>query len=230
MRRYQENLKKVDRDKTYSLDEGLKLVLETATARFDEAIDVAVQLGVDAKQSDQQVRGACSMPHGLGKPVRVLVFAKGDSEEEARKAGADFTGAGDLCDKIRGGWLEFDRVIATPDMMPTVAKVAKILGPKGLMPNPKSGTVTPKVGEAVKSEKKGKANFRVDKAGILHTSIGRKSLGFESLKENYLAFTQEVSNLKPRTCKGVYIQKIALSSTMGLGVSIKPTHIGGESS
>src|SRR5262249_35273053 len=173
-KRFSTAFKKVDRNSRYKVDKGMTLVVETATAKFDEAIDVAVVLGVDPKQSDQQVRGAVDLPHGAGKRVRVIVFAKGPKEEEAKAAGADFVGADDLVTKINGGWLDFDKAIATPDMMATVSKVAKVLGPRGLMPNPKVGTVTMNVGAAVTAEKKGKLDFRVDKAAIVHAMIGRK--------------------------------------------------------
>ena len=202
------------------LDEGFRLVLEAARAAFDESIDIAAVLGVDVKQSDQQVRGALTLPHGLGKKVRVLVFAKGEKEEEAKKAGADWTGGEDLAEKIRGGWLEFDRAVATPDMMPVVSKAARILGPKGLMPSPKTGSVTVKIFDAVQAEKKGKAAFRTDKAGIVHSCIGKKSMGFEKLKENYLALFGEIMKNKPSKSKGVYLQKVFLSSTMGPAVSL----------
>ncbi len=218
-KRYREAKKQVKPDKVYSIDEGLKLVLDTATTSFDESVDIVIKLGVDAKQSDQQVRGSLSLPHGLGKKVRVLVFAKGE-QEEATQAGADHVGAEDLVEKIRGGWLEFDRVIATPEMMPVVAKVAKVLGPKGLMPSPKTGSVTTKISQAVKAEKKGKASFRVEKNGIIHTSIGKKSMGFEHIKKNYLSLTGEVIKQKPKSSKGIYLKFISLSSTMGPGVPL----------
>ena len=212
-----ESFRSFKKGEVYSLDEGLRLVLEMAKAQFDESIDVSVMLGVDPKQSDQQVRGALALPNGLGKQVKVLVFAKGDKEEEAKKAGADIVGAENLVEKIKGGWMDFDRVIATPDMMSVVTKVAKILGPKGLMPSPKSGSVTVKVFESVQAEKKGKAAFRIDKNGIIHSSIGKKSMGFEKLKENYLAFAGEIIKNKPSKSKGVYLKKVFLSSTMGEG-------------
>ena len=227
-KRYKKVLEKVDRDKLYNLDQGLQLALDTATASFDEAIDLSVKLGVDAKQADQQVRGALSLPHGLGKTVRVLVFAKGEKEEEAQKAGADFVGSEDMIEKIKSGWLDFDRVLATPDMMPSVAKVAKILGPKGLMPSPKTGSVTPRIGKAVEDEKKGKASFRVEKNGIIHTSIGRKSMGFEKLKQNYLALLEELVKLKPKSSKGAYLRGLSLSSTMGPGICLNPSQKQGE--
>ena len=221
-KRYKKELQKIEREKLYDLDQGLKLAIETATAGFDESIDMAVKLGVDPKQADQQVRGAVDLPHGLGKNIRVVVFAKAEKEEEAKKAGADFVGSEDLIEKIKSGWLEFERALATPDMMPTVAKVAKILGPKGLMPSPKTGAVTSRIGPAVESEKKGKASFRVDKSSIIHSSIGKKSMGFEKLKENYISLIEELVKLKPKSSKGVYIRSLFLSSTMGPGVALNP--------
>lgn len=212
--------KKVDAAKKYSFAEGIKLAIETAPAKFDESIDIAVKLGIDPKQSDQQVRGAIALPHGLGKAVRVVVFAKGPKENEAKAAGADFVGADDLVEKINGGWLDFDKCIATPDMMATVSKVAKVLGPRGLMPNPKVGTVTMNVTEAVTAEKKGKLDFRVDKAGIVHASIGRKSMGAAKLKENFDAFINTVVKAKPATSKGVYLRSMYAASTMGPAIRL----------
>lgn len=208
----------IDSTTRYSIDEAVKMAVNSATAKFDESIDVSVRLGIDPKQSDQQVRGAIALPHGLGKTVRVLVFAKGPKEKEALDAGADFVGSDDLVAKINGGWLDFDKAIATPDMMATVSKVAKVLGPRGLMPNPKVGTVTMNVADTVKAEKRGKLDFRVDKAGIIHAGIGRKSMGAEKLKENLQAFIGAVIKAKPATSKGVYFQKMTLSSTMGPGI------------
>lgn len=210
--------KKVDRSIRYKLADGIKLVVETATAKFDEAVDVAVLLGVDPKQSDQQVRGAVDLPHGLGKTIRVVVFAKGPKEEEAKAAGADFVGSDELVTKILGGWLDFDKAIATPDMMATVSKVAKVLGPRGLMPNPKVGTVTMNVGAAVTAEKKGKLDFRVDKAAIVHAMIGRKSMGADKLKDNFSIFMSALLKAKPSTSKGNYLRSVTVSSTMGPGV------------
>ncbi|MES3036745.1 MAG: 50S ribosomal protein L1 [Bdellovibrionota bacterium] len=212
--------KKVDSQKKYSFEEGIKLAVEVAPAKFDESLDVAVRLGIDPKQSDQQVRGAIALPHGLGKNVRVVVFAKGPKENEAKAAGADYVGAEDLVEKINGGWLDFDKCIASPDMMATVSKVAKVLGPRGLMPNPKVGTVTMNVGEAVTAEKKGKLDFRVDKAGIVHVSIGRKSMGAAKLKDNFDAFIQAIVKAKPATSKGTYLRSLTVASTMGPGVKL----------
>jgi large subunit ribosomal protein L1 len=219
-KRYRNLKQKVESTTRYPVEQAVKMAVENATAKFDETIDVAVKLGIDPKQSDQQVRGAIALPHGLGKPVRVLVFAKGPKEAEAKAAGADFVGADDLVEKINGGWLDFDKAIATPDMMATVSKVAKVLGPRGLMPNPKVGTVTMNVADTVAAEKKGKLDFRVDKAGIVHAGIGRKSMGADKLRENFMAFLGAVVKAKPATSKGVYIKGITISSTMGPGVKM----------
>lgn len=219
---------KVDSARKYNLEDAFKLVLEVAPAKFDETIEVAIRLGVDPKQSDQQVRGAIALPHGLGKPVRVVVFAKGPKELEAKNAGADFVGADDLVAKIVDGWLDFDKAIATPDMMATVSKVAKILGPRGLMPNPKIGTVTMNVGDAVTAEKKGKLDFRVDKAGIVHAGIGKKSMGSLKLKDNFAALMGAILKAKPAAAKGIYLRTIALSSTMGPGIKIDTVEAAGR--
>lgn len=219
-KRYKNAIKEVEAGKKYAVEAAFDLLMKTSTAKFDETIEAAFQLGVDPKQGDQQVRGAVSVPNGIGKTVRVVVFAKGPKEKEAKDAGADFVGADDLVEKINGGWMEFDKAIATPDMMATVSKVAKVLGPRGLMPNPKVGTVTMNVGEAVSSEKKGKLSFRIDKAGIVHAGIGKKSMGSQKLKENFLSLLGAVLKAKPATSKGVYLRKIAVSSTMGPGVPV----------
>ncbi len=216
------NLQKQVKPQVYTTDDGLELVIKTATAKFDESVEAAFRLGIDAKQGDQQVRGAVSLPNGLGKAVRVLVFAKGPKEAEAKAAGADFVGSDDIVQKITGGWLDFDKVIATPDMMATVSKVAKILGPRGLMPNPKVGTVTMNVGEAVSAEKKGKMDFRNDKTGIVHTIIGKKSMGKDKLKENFLVLMEAIQKVKPSSSKGIYLKSITLSSTMGPGIKLDP--------
>ena len=221
-KKMKEMTSKIDRDKKYSLNEAFDILMAGKSAKFDESIDFAFRLGIDPKQSDQQVRGAVALPNGLGKEVRVLVFAKGPKEAEAKTAGADFVGADDLVEKIKGGWLEFDKVLATPDMMVTVSKVAKILGPRSLMPNPKVGTVTMNIGAAVESEKKGKLSFRVEKNGIIHASIGRKSMGLEKLKENFGALITTVVKAKPSSSKGVYLKSVAVSSTMGAGIKIDP--------
>jgi len=230
-KRFKNATKKVDLQKKHLVEETFKLAVETATAKFDETINVAVRLGVDPKQGDQQVRGAIALPHGLGKNVRVVVFAKGPKEAEAKNAGADYVGADDLVQKITDGWLDFDKAIATPDMMGTVSKVAKILGPRGLMPNPKVGTVTMNVGEAVTAEKKGKLDFRIDKAGIVHAGIGKKSMGAAKLKDNFDSLMAAVIKAKPAASKGTYLKTITVSSTMGPGIKVDPNPImnaGGE--
>lgn len=211
---------KVDRSKSYPLQEGLELVKGAAFAKFDETVDVAVRLGVDPRHADQMVRGAVVLPNGLGKDVRVLVFAKGEKEKEARDAGADFVGADDLVTKIQEGWFDFDTAIATPDMMGVVGKIGKLLGPRGLMPNPKVGTVTFDIGRAVKESKSGKVEFRVEKAGIVHAPVGKASFAADTLKENLLALVDALVKAKPSAAKGTYIKKISLSSTMGPGVRL----------
>jgi large subunit ribosomal protein L1 len=217
--------KAVDTQKKYTIKEALSTTVKNATAKFDESIEVSVRLGVDPKQSDQQVRGAIALPHGLGKTVRVVVFAKGPKEAEAKNAGADFVGSDELVTKINGGWLDFDKAIATPDMMATVSKVAKVLGPRGLMPNPKVGTVTMNVAEAVAAEKKGKLDYRVDKAGIVHASIGKKSMGEQKLKDNFDALLGSVMKAKPASSKGIYLRGISVSSTMGVGLRVDTTEV-----
>lgn len=219
-KRYTNAAKGIDSQKKHTIDETFKSVVESAKAKFDETIDVAIRLGVDPKQGDQQVRGAIALPHGLGKTVRVVVFAKGPKEAEAKAAGADYVGADDLVQKINDGWLDFDKAIATPDMMGTVSKVAKVLGPRGLMPNPKVGTVTMAVGDAVTAEKKGKLDFRIDKAGIVHAGIGKKSMGAQKLADNFNALMASVMKAKPNSSKGVYLKSITVSSTMGPGVKV----------
>jgi large subunit ribosomal protein L1 len=219
---------KIDPNARFNLKDGMKLVLESAATKFDESVDVAIRLGVDPKQGDQQVRGAIALPHGLGKTVRVLVFAKGPKEKEALDAGADHVGADDIVEKIKGGWLEFDKAIATPDMMVTVSKVAKILGPRGLMPNPKVGTVAMNVGDAVTAEKKGKLDFRIDKAGIVHAPVGRRSMGEQKIKDNFLALLGAVVKAKPASSKGVYLQTITMSATMGPGIRLDVNQVQNE--
>ncbi len=209
-----------DRQKRYTLDEGVEAVRKVASAKFDESVDVAVRLGVNPKHADQMVRGAIVLPHGVGKGVRVLVFAKGDKEKEALDAGADFAGSDDLVKRVQEGMLDFDRVIATPDMMGQVGKLGRILGPRGLMPNPKVGTVTVDVTRAVQEAKAGKVEYRVDKAGVVHCSIGRRSFDQEKLAVNARALILELVAKKPAAAKGVYLKSITLSSTMGPGVRI----------
>lgn len=223
-KRYRANLDKVERLKRYSAKEAIALVKACASgSKFDESVDVAIRLGVDAKKSDQMVRGVAKLPHGTGKKIRILVFAKGDKEAQAREAGADFVGAEDMVQKIQEGWLDFDKAIATPDMMPKVASIAKILGPRGMMPSPKVGTVTPDVARVVKEEKAGRVEFRVEKAGIVHALIGKSSFGEAQLLENLMAVMEQVQKAKPVTSKGNYIQAISMSSTMGPGVRLDPT-------
>ena len=211
---------KVDRTKFYAIDDALNLVKSNAVAKFDESIDVAIQLGIDAKKSDQVVRGSVVLPAGTGKSVRVAVFAQGDKAEAARNAGADIVGMEDLAEQIKGGNLNFDIVIASPDTMRIVGQLGQILGPRGLMPNPKVGTVTPDVVTAVKNAKAGQVQYRADKAGIIHATIGRASFQVDGLKTNLAALVDALNKAKPATSKGVYLRKMALSSTMGAGVKV----------
>ena len=211
---------KVDRNKFYPIDEALSLVKEFATAKFDESIDVAVQLGIDAKKSDQVVRGSVVLPEGTGKSVRVAVFAQGEKAEQAKAAGAEIVGMEDLAEQIKGGKIDFDILIASPDTMKIVGTLGQVLGPRGLMPNPKVGTVTPDVATAVKNAKAGQVQFRVDKAGIVHASIGRRSFEPAALKSNLLALLEALNKAKPPASKGVYLKKVAVSSTMGAGVRV----------
>lgn len=224
-KRYLEALKVIDRERRYPLEEALELVKKTAYAKFDETVEIAVKLGVNPKHADQMVRGSVVLPKGSGKSVRVLVFAKGEKEKEALEAGADYVGAEDLVEKIQGGWLDFDRAIATPDMMGTVGRLGKILGPRGLMPNPKSGTVTFDIARAVAEVKAGKIEFRVDKAGIMHVPLGKISFSPEALKENAGAFLETLVKLKPAASKGQYIRGMAISSTMGPGIKLDPVQV-----
>lgn len=216
---------KVEPGKRYSLKEATEIVASTAATKFDETVDAAIRLGVNPAHADQMVRGSVVLPHGLGKTVRVLVFAKGEKEKEALDAGADLVGNDEVIEKIKGGWMEFDRVIATPDMMGSVGKIGKILGPRGLMPNPKVGTVTFEVANAVKELKAGKVEFRVEKAGIVHSPVGKVSFGAEKLRENVSALLETIIKLKPASSKGTYIKSISISSTMGVGVRIDPLDI-----
>ena len=216
----QQAMAKVDTTKLYALDEALTLIKSAASAKFDESIDVAVQLGVDAKKSDQVVRGAVVMPNGTGKTKRVAVFAQGAKAEEAKAAGADVVGMEDLAEQVKAGNINFDVVIASPDTMRIVGTLGTVLGPRGLMPNPKVGTVTPDVATAVKNAKAGQVQFRVDKAGIIHGTIGRRSFDNDKLKGNLVALLEALSKLKPASSKGVYLRKVAVSSTMGLGVRV----------
>jgi large subunit ribosomal protein L1 len=211
---------KVNSKKLYTIEEAVDIVKETATAKFNEGVDVAVRLGVDPKKADQAIRGTVSLPHGIGKEVRVLVLAKPPKDDEARAAGADYAGLADYVQKLQTGWADIDVIIAAPDVMGEVGKLGKILGPRGLMPNPKSGTVTPDVAKAVKEVKAGKIEFRVDKAGILHVTVGKANFEKQKLVENIQAFLNTVIRLKPTTAKGQYVRSIAISSTMGPGVKV----------
>jgi len=216
---------KIDAANRYPVQEAMELVVGSTTDKFDQTVDAAIRLGVNPAHADQMVRGSVILPNGLGKKVRVLVFAKGEKEKEALDAGADFVGADDMVEKIKGGWLDFDRVIATPDMMGNVGKLGKILGPRGLMPNPKVGTVTFDVANAVGELKAGRVEFRVEKAGIVHCPVGKVSFGAEKLKENFLALLEMVVKLKPASSKGIYLRSISLSSVMGPGVKVDPLSV-----
>jgi large subunit ribosomal protein L1 len=219
-KRYKAVVKKVDLKKTYTIDEAVTKVKDMASAKFTEAVDIAVRLGVDPKKADQAIRGTVALPHGIGKAVRVLVIAKPPRDEEAKAAGADHAGFTDYLEKIKGGWADIDVIIATPDSMVELGKLGKILGPRGLMPNPKSGTVTADIAKAVKEVKAGKIEFRVDKAGILHATIGKVNFDNNKLSDNINAFLNTVVRLKPSSSKGQYIKSIFISSTMGPGVQI----------
>jgi large subunit ribosomal protein L1 len=224
-KKYEEAKKRIDRNKRYDLEMGIQILKETAKAKFDESVDMAIRLGVNPKHSDQMVRGTVALPHGVGKAVRVLVFAKGEKEKEARDAGADFVGADDLVEKITGGWTDFDKAIATPDMMGTVGRLGKILGPRGLMPNPKVGTVTFEVSRAVKELKAGRVEFKVEKTGIVHTTVGKASFAPEKLKENVLALMDVIIRAKPASSKGTYLKSVAISTTMGPGIKLDPNDL-----
>jgi len=224
---YLEERKKIDPTTKYDLDSGVKLLKEFARAKFDESVDMAIRLGVNPKHADQMVRGTVPLPHGVGKTVKVLVFAKGEKEKEAQEAGADFVGADDLVEKITSGWTDFDKAIATPDMMGMVGKLGKILGPRGLMPNPKVGTVTFDVGRAVKELKAGRVEFKVDKTGIVHTTVGKVSFEEGKLKENVLALMDVIVRAKPASSKGTYLKSIAISTTMGPGIKLDPNALRG---
>lgn len=222
---YRSQLAKTDRTKRYPLEEAVALAVETKRAKFDETVEMAVRLGVDPRQADQNVRGTVVLPHGLGKPVRVVAFAKGEKEKEAREAGADFVGGEDLVEQIRGGWLDFDKAVATPDMMASVGKIGKILGPRGLMPNPKVGTVTFEIGKAVRELKAGKLEFRVDKAGNVHVPLGKVSFGPEKLVENARSVLAAILRAKPASSKGQYVLGVTLSTTMGPGIKVDPLQV-----
>ena len=223
-KRYRQGFEAIEAAKAYELPEAISVLKAAPVAKFDESVEIAMNLGVDPKHADQMVRGALVLPHGTGKSVRVLVFAKGDKEKEATEAGADYVGAEDLAKKIQQeGWLEFDRVIASPDMMSVVGRLGKVLGPRGLMPNPKLGTVTADVGGAVRDQKAGKVEYRVDKNGIIHAAIGRLSFGADQLLENASALIDAVVRAKPAAAKGIYVKKISISTTMGPGIRIDPS-------
>jgi len=219
-KRYRKDIEGVDVEKIYSLAEAFKRLEGFSKAKFDETVDVAIKLGVDPKKSDQMVRAATPLPHGLGKKVRVLVFAMGDKAKEAEEAGADFVGAEDLIEKIQGGWLDFDKAVATPEMMRVVSKVGRVLGPRGLMPNPKLGTVTMDIKKVVEEQKAGKVEFRVEKGAIIHAPIGKRSFGSDKLSENFSALMNAVQKARPSAAKGTYIRSIAISATMTPGVRI----------
>ena len=222
---YVEAKKKIEAGKRYTLSESVQLIVATARAKFDETVDAAIRLGVSPQHADQMVRGSVVLPNGLGKSVKVLVFAKGEKEKEAVDAGADIVGSDEIIEKIKGGWLEFDRVIATPDMMGNVGKLGKILGPRGLMPNPKVGTVTFDVAKAVNELKSGKVEFRVEKTGIVHTPVGKVSFGADKLTENISALLEAIIKLKPASSKGTYLKGISLSTTMGPGIKVDPLDV-----
>jgi large subunit ribosomal protein L1 len=223
----QKALTEIDREKFYGVDEAIAIVKANATAKFDETVEVAMNLGVDPRHADQMVRGVVSLPKGSGKDVRVAVFAKGDKADEAKAAGADVVGAEDLMESIQGGTIDFDRVIATPDMMGVVGRLGKVLGPKGLMPNPKLGTVTPNVAEAVKAAKSGQVEFRVEKAGIVHAGIGKASFAEADLQENFRAFVDAIVKAKPSGSKGKFVKKVSVSSSMGPGIKVDLEELAG---
>jgi large subunit ribosomal protein L1 len=222
-KKYDAAKKQVDRLKRYALEEAVSLVKGSAFAKFDESVEVSLRLGIDPRKSDQQVRGSVVLPHGTGKSLKVLVFAKGDKEVEAREAGADFVGGEDMVEKIQGGWLEFDKVVATPDMMGQVGKLGKVLGPRGLMPNPKVGTVTFEVARAIREIKAGKVEFRAEKAGVVHAAVGKCSFEGSQLQDNVRTFMETIIKSKPAASKGTYIKSMTLSSTMGPGVKLETT-------
>lgn len=224
-RRVRDNKKLVEAERKYEITEALSLLKQAKSAKFDETVEVAIRLGIDPKKSDQMVRGVAKLPHGTGRNVRVLVFAKGDKAQEALAAGADFVGAEDLVEKIKEGWLDFDKAIATPDMMGKVGPIAKILGPRGLMPNPKVGTVTADVAKAVQEEKAGRVEFRVEKAGIVHVPVGKLSFQVSQLAENLGALLEQVVRMKPPTAKGNYLLSIGVTSTMGPAFKLDPARV-----
>ena len=225
-KKYRESAAAIDRAKLYDTDEAMALICSTAKAKFDETIEVHVRLGVDSRHADQQVRGAVVLPNGTGKKVRTLVFARGDKATAAQEAGSDYVGADDLVAKIQGGWFDFDVVIATPDMMGVIGRLGKVLGPKGLMPNPKAGTVTPDVARAVNEAKAGKIEYRLDKTNIIHCPIGKASFGAEKLNENFTALLGAIIKAKPAAAKGQYIKSCVVATTMGPGIKINYSKLG----
>ena len=227
-KRFRAAVETVDNNKLYGVEEAVKLLKGAAKAKFDETVEVAMNLGVDPRHADQMVRGVCQLPHGSGRTLRVGVFAKGDKAQEAKKAGAEVVGAEDLVEQVQKGTIEFDRCIATPDMMPLVGRLGKVLGPSGLMPNPKVGTVTTDVAAAVQAAKGGAVEFRVEKAGVIHAGVGKASFTEEALVDNIRAFAEAVIKAKPSGAKGTFVKKIAVTSTMGPGVKIEPASIGGS--
>jgi large subunit ribosomal protein L1 len=224
-KKYAAASEKIDPDKRYDFPEALRLAVDTSYGKFDESVDVAVRLGVDPRHADQMVRGSVVLPNGTGKDVKVLVFAKGEKEKEAQEAGADFVGNDDLLEKIKGGWFGFDKAVATPDVMGAVGRIGKILGPRGLMPNAKAGTVTFDVARAVKELKAGKIDFRAERAGIVHAPMGKVSFGVDRLMENLTSFFDTIVRLKPASSKGTYMKSIAISTTMGARIRIDPVHV-----
>lgn len=219
-------LKKIEMNKQYSLEEAIRLIKESSYAKFDESVDLAINLGIDTRKSDQMVKGSVVLPHGIGKEVRVLVFAKGEKEKEAVEAGADIVGAEDLVEKITKGWLDFDKAIATPDIMGLVGKLGKILGPRGLMPNPKLGTVTFDVAKAVKEIKAGKIEYKAEKAGIVHVPLGKVSFDIQKLFDNVMTVIDSILKSKPATSKGRYLKKVSISSTIGPGIAVEVSSLG----
>jgi large subunit ribosomal protein L1 len=227
-KRYDAAAKKVEPDKPYSVEEALAVIKDMPAAKFDESVDLSFRLGVDPKHADQMVRGAVVLPHGIGKTVRVAVFAKGEKEREAREAGADVVGAEDLVERVQGGWMEFDTAVATPDLMGQVGRLGKVLGPRGLMPNPKLGTVTFDVGRAVREAKAGKVEFRVDKAGNIHAPAGKRSFAVDALAANANAIIEAVMRAKPAAAKGTYLRSLTVSTTMGPGVPVDAQRIANQ--
>ena len=224
-KRYNNNFEKINRDKEYSLEEAAELLTSFSPTKFDESIEVAINLGIDPKHADQIVRGTVALPNGIGKDIKVLVFAKDDLAEEAKKAGADFVGSDDMVEKVKGGWTGMDVVVATPDMMAEVGKLGKILGPRGLMPNPKTGTVTMDIAKAVTEVKAGKIEFRVEKNGIIHNNIGKVSFSKGKIVENARVFIEAILKAKPQAAKGTYMKKVTITSTMGPGIKLDKSSI-----